>query len=288
MKIYPAGDEASALSLAGPWRLRETVALTQATPLPPNIYNAGDPSVFTVLYNGMIAPLQPAAIKGAIWYQGESNCGNAWQYRTLLPLMIKDWRRGFACDFGFHIVSLANLSNPPGSPSSQGNDWAEVREAQALAARTVPNCGLAITIDIGDPNDIHPKNKQEVGRRLALSARAITYGEHNLEWSGPWFKNARFDEGKAVITFSHLGGGLAAKGGKPVGFALAGEDQRFVWGDAVIAGDTVVVSSSQVPKPVAVRYAWEMGPACNLYSKLGLPAVPFRTDDWPACTRDRR
>lgn len=272
MKIHPTSDAGSALSLAGPWRVQETAARASTGPA-----FVGNPNICTVLYNGMIAPLIPFAIKGAIWYQGESNAERAYQYRTLLPAMIKDWRARFGVgDFGFHIVSLANYKPLFGEP--RDNDWAELREAQAMTAEALPNCGLAMAIDIGDARDIHPKNKQEVGRRLALSALALTYGR-KIEWSGPWYKSMQiFDKG-IRLTFDHAKSGLITRGDKLTGFAIAGADRKFVWADAVIDGQTVVVASPAVDKPVAVRYGWDANPSCNLYNADGLPAGPFRTDD---------
>jgi len=271
--IHPAGAPGSALSLAGQWRIQATAprASTGAA-------LAGNPNICTVLYNGMIAPLFPFAIKGVIWYQGEANADRGYQYRTLLPAMIKDWRSRFGGgEFGFHIVSLANYK--PVCEVPRDNDWAELREAQAMTAKALPNCGVAMAIDIGDANDIHPKNKQEVGRRLALSALAITYGK-KIEWSGPWYKSMEICEKGIRLTFDHAKSGLVAKGKKLTGFAVAGPDKKFVWADAVIDGDTVLVSSPAVPKPVAVRYGWDSNPTCNLYNTEDLPAVPFRTDEW--------
>jgi sialate O-acetylesterase len=242
----------------------------------------GNPNICTVLYNGMIAPLIPFAIKGAVWYQGESNVERAYQYRSLLPTMIKDWRSRFGVgDFGFHLVSLANYK--PVAAAPRDSDWAELREAQAMTANALPNCGIAMAVDIGNAADIHPLNKQEVGRRLALSALAITYGK-NLEWSGPWYHSMEITDHGIRLTFDHARGGLVTKGARLNGFAIAGEDRKFVWADAVIEGTTVLVSSPDVAKPVAVRYGWDANPTCNLFNKQNLPAVPFRTDDWPGVT----
>ncbi|HSG67108.1 MAG TPA: sialate O-acetylesterase [Bacteroidales bacterium] len=278
MKVYPSGNESSAISLAGTWRVQETA--TRASTGAPLI---GNPNVSSVLFNGMIAPLIPFAIKGAIWYQGESNADRGYQYRKLLPTMIRDWRFRFGVgDFGFHIVSLANYKNTSHVPRE--SEWAELREAQAMAAKALPNCGIAMAIDIGDAADIHPKNKNEVGRRLALSALAITYGK-NLEWSGPWYKSMEINGSSIKLSFDHAQSGLVAKGNKLTGFAIAGADRNFVWADAVIEGTAVRVSSPDVPSPVAVRYGWDTNPACNLYNKENLPAVPFRTDDWPGITK---
>jgi sialate O-acetylesterase len=277
MKVYPSGDEGSAISLAGPWRVQDT-----ATRASTGAALAGNPNICTVLYNGMIAPLIPFAIKGVVWYQGESNAERAYQYRALLQTMIRDWRSRFGVgDFGFHIVSLANYREVFAAP--RDSDWAELREAQAMAAKALPNCGIAMAIDIGEAADIHPRDKQEVGRRLALSALAITYGK-KIEWSGPWYKSMKITRKGITLSFDHAQSGLIAKGDELAGFAIAGEDRRFIWADAVIDGKTVLVSSPAVAKPVAVRYGWDANPTCNLFNKENLPAVPFRTDDWPGIT----
>jgi sialate O-acetylesterase len=232
------------------------------------------------LYNGMIAPLIPYAIGGAIWYQGESNAGRAAQYRTLFPAMITNWREdwnqeGPARDFPFLFVQLANFMARKAEPAESG--WAELREAQTMTL-SLPKTGMAVIIDIGDAKDIHPKNKLDVGRRLALAAQHVAYGK-DLVYSGPMFDSMTVSGDKACLRFKHAGGGLEAKGGdKLTGFSIAGEDRKFVWAEAKIEKDTVTVWSPAVPKPVAVRYAWADNPECNLYNKEGLPASPFRTD----------
>jgi sialate O-acetylesterase len=240
----------------------------------------------TELYNGMIAPLIPYAIKGAIWYQGESNAGRAEQYRTLFPDMIRNWRRDWGQgDFPFLEVQLAPFMKIQDQPQESG--WAELREAQLLATKLLPNVGLAVITDVGDPADIHPKKKQPVGARLALAARAIAYGER-LEYSGPIYAGAGFRDGKVVLQFDHVGRGLEARDGELKGFAVCGDDRRFVWAKAEIVGRTVVVSSPEVPKPVAVRYGWADCPVVNLWNKDGLPASPFRTDDFPLTTAAKK
>ncbi len=288
-QMFIKPDDASAgdpVTLAGAWQMRDSAALARL-PAPPVFPDVNNPNVVTVLYNGMIAPLLPFAIKGAIWYQGESNAGRAEQYRRLLPAMIRDWRQRFGVgEFPFYVVQLAAFQ--PVHDQPRDNDWAELREAQALTAAEVPNCGLAVAIDIGEANDIHPKNKAEVGRRLALCALAKTYGK-KLESSGPWYRGMKVRGNEIRLSFTHEGGGLAAKGGGELqGFAIAGEDHKFVWANARIEGRSVVVSSPSVPKPVAVRYGWDINPVCNLYNQSGLPAVPFRTDDWPMITRGKK
>jgi sialate O-acetylesterase len=286
MGIAPAGDkQASPLPLAGEWQMRASAALSKLPALPPRL-DPGNPNVVTVLYNGMLAPLLPFAIKGAIWYQGESNAGRAWQYRRLLPAMIADWRARFGVgDFPFYIVQLAAWQ--PTFPEPRDNEWAELREAQTLTAKNIPNTGLAVAIDIGDAADIHPKDKRDVGRRLALCALAKTYGR-TVEYSGPWYKSMTVIGNTIRLSFDHADGGLVAKGNTLSGFAIAGDDRKFVWGDAVIEGDQVVVSSPKVSNPVAVRYAWDINPVCNLFNRSDLPAVPFRTDEWPLVTQDKK
>ncbi|HLJ56982.1 MAG TPA: sialate O-acetylesterase [Chthonomonadaceae bacterium] len=280
--IAEAWTSAEALQAMPDFRASlEKVAATHATPATGKQDN--NPNVVTVLYDGMIAPLIPYAIKGAIWYQGESNAGRAFQYRTLLPTMIKDWRtRWGEGDFPFFIVQLANWQKSADEPKDDA--WAELREAQSMTARDVPKVGIAVTIDVGDAADIHPKDKQTVGKRLALAAEAIAYGRR-VEYSGPLYKSmSPANNGAAIrLNFDHAEG-LTAKGDKLTGFAIAGEDRKFVWADAKIEGRSVVVSSPQVPHPVAVRYAWHINPVCDLYNGAGLPASPFRTDDWPGIT----
>ncbi len=242
------------------------------------------------LYNGMIAPLIPYGIRGALWYQGESNAGRAWQYRSLYPDMIRNWREDWdAGDFTFLGVQLApfdhgrkrSLEEITAAPTNSA--WAELREAQALATRVLKNCGLAVIVDVGDKDDIHPARKAPVGARLALQARKIAYGDRIVA-SGPVFKSMKIRDGKAVLAFEQAGSGLEARGGALTGFAISGENQRFIWAKAVIEGDKVVVESPLVPKPVAVRYGWADFPVVNLFNREGLPASPFRTDNFPATT----
>jgi sialate O-acetylesterase len=229
----------------------------------------------SALYNAMIAPFTPYPLRGAIWYQGESNVGRAEEYSVLFPAMIEDWRKAWGIgEFPFLFVQLANFMERKPEPSESA--WAELREAQ-MAALRLPNTGMAVAIDIGEANDIHPKNKQDVGKRLALAALAKAYG-FKIEYSGPLFEKMEVEGNKARLFFKHTGSGLVCEGDKLLGFAIAGEDKKFVWADAKIEGKTVVVWSDKVQKPVAVRYAWADNPECNLYNKEGLPAVPFRTD----------
>jgi len=249
-------------------------------------WGPGHPWTPAGLYNAMVSPLVPYAIQGVIWYQGESNADRAWQYRKLFPLMIEDWRASWGQGpFPFLFVQLANWQERQPEPGE--SDWAELREAQ-LMTLDLPNTGMAVTIDIGEAEDIHPKNKQEVGRRLALNALANTYGKE-VVYSGPIYKSMKQKGNKIVLSFSHTDHGLEARGGGPLkGFAIAGEDRQFVWANAEIDGTKVVVWSDELAEPVAVRYAWAINPECNLYNGAGLPASPFRTDDWPGVTVDAR
>lgn len=226
---------------------------------------SGDPAS---LYNGMLAPVIPYGIKGAIWYQGESNAKQAKQYRTLFPGMIADWRaRWKQGDFPFLFVQIAPYNGQP----------PEIREAQFLTLAKVKNTGMAVTTDVGDAKDIHPKKKEPVGQRLALAARALAYGE-KIEYSGPLYESMVAKEGKIALSFNHVGGGLIAKDGELKGFTIAGADQKFVPAQAKIQGAVIVVSAEGVAAPKAVRYGWENVPDVNLFNKEGLPASPFRTD----------
>jgi sialate O-acetylesterase len=231
------------------------------------------------LYHGMIAPLLPFRFQGVIWYQGEGNGWRPHEYRKLLPAMIENWRAASQREMQFLIVQLPNHGATPDQPSESA--WAEVREAQFLAEKNVPDTGLAVTIDVGDPKDLHPHRKAEVGQRLALWALGSTY-KKNIVYSGPLYESMVVDGGAIRIKFTHVGGGLEAKGGGALrGFAIAGADQKFRWASAVIRGDEIVVSSPDVAAPAAVRYAWGGSPECNFFNAEGLPASPFRTDEWP-------
>jgi sialate O-acetylesterase len=235
------------------------------------------------LYEGMITPLLPSAFRGALWYQGESNALKAHQYRKLLPALIGSWRDGLHDkDLEFLIVQLPNHGATPDQPGESA--WAELREAQLMTVQQVPQTGLAVTIDVGDPKDLHPHRKLEVGQRLALWAEGATY-KQPMEYSGPLYGSMRIDGGTVRVRFTHVGAGLEARNGTELnGFAIAGADRKFHWAEARIDGDTVVVSSRDVPNPVAVRYAWADSPVCNLFNKDGWPASPFQTDDWPGIT----
>jgi sialate O-acetylesterase len=235
------------------------------------------------LYEGMITPLLGYQFRGALWYQGESNALKAHQYRTLLPTLISNWRSAFQQpNLEFLIVQLPNHGAIPAEPSESA--WAEMREAEWMTVQDVPHTGMAVTIDVGDPNDLHPHKKKEVGERLALWALGTIYKEP-IEYSGPLFASMKIDGTVMRLQFTHTGSGIEARGDSVLhGFALAGEDRKFHWADARIEGNTIVVSSAEVRKPAAVRYAWGDSPICNLFNKDGLPASPFRTDHWPGIT----
>jgi sialate O-acetylesterase len=273
-------------ALDGQWRFKVGTELAKLPAFPQD--TANNPNVVTVLSNGMIEPLTPLAIKGAIWYQGESNADRAYQYRRLLPAMIGDWRKRFGQgDFPFLVVQLANFTNQPAQPIDDA--WAELREAQAMAVKNVHNAGLAVSIDIGDAADIHPKDKQTVGHRLALAAFKVAYA-HVVAFSGPEYRSMKREGSMIRVTFSQTDRGLKAKDGRLIGFAIAGADKKFHWAQAEIAGpNTVVVSAPEVKDPVAVRYAWSANPnGATLYNSADLPAIPFRTDDWPGLTANNK
>ena len=257
------------LPLTGPWRVRLGAALAAVPPLPVAIEN--NPNFPSVLYNGQIAPLTTFGIKGAIWYQGEANSDRGLQYRRLLPAMIRDWRSQWGeGDFPFLIVQLAGWE-------AGGTDWAGLRDAQWRAAKAVPNAGIATAIDVGTQADIHPKNKEEVGRRLALVAEAKVYGQ-KVVFAGPVYRSLSVSGPALTLSFTHTEGGLVSRSGSDLtGFQIAGSDGVFFTASAHLVKDTVVVSSPKVPAPVAVRYAWSGFPACSLYNGAGLPAFPFDT-----------
>lgn len=293
--------------LAGPWQAKAEFALPpleKGTPPAPKIIPQH--AVAGSLFNGMINPVIPYAITGAIWYQGEANSKRAYAYRTTFPLLIKDWRQQWRQgDFPFYFCQLANFRPKQSVPGE--SDWAELREAQ-LMTLSVPNTGQAVLIDTGEAADIHPQSKQTAGERLASIALARVYGK-SIPCASPLYKSMKIEGDKIRLSFTDAEEGLAAKdlpatyimktqdgSSAPLvrnsprsqleGFAICGEDKKWVWADAKIDGDTVLVWSDQVPAPIAVRYAWADNPTCNLYSKAGIPASPFRTDDFPGITRD--
>ena len=239
-----------------------------------------DSHIPSVLFNAMINPLIPYGIRGVIWYQGESNDKKAQQYKTLFPLLINDWRSRWKKQFPFYYVQLANFTEVLDKPAE--STWAELREAQFQTLQ-VPKTGMAVAIDIGEAKDIHPKNKQDVGMRLALIARSKVYRE-NIAYYGPMYNGYKIQGDKIQVSFKHIERGLKAKSDTLKGFAIAGDDKEFYWAHAKIEGDKVLVWSDAVKMPVAVRYGWANNPVCNLYNKAGLPASPFRTDTWKGIT----
>jgi sialate O-acetylesterase len=256
--------------------------------------NPPNPNKSSVLYNGLIAPLVPYPIKGAIWYQGESNAGQAYQYHDLFSAMIRDWRRAWGQgDFPFLFVQLAPCGKILTEP--KGSNWAELREAQLMTTQTVPNTAMAVITDCGESDNIHPKRKQPVGERLALAARALAYGE-KIAYKGPAYKGMAVVGNRAILQFDNAGSGLFApvqtlESGtdnqayrQPSGFAVAGEDGKFFNARATIVDKRVIVSADEVAKPTSVRYGWADCPVANLTNSYGLPASPFRTDNYPLIT----
>ncbi len=272
--------------LWGDWLYKkdETVAFRKIRQ--PNLPNATPFSSPAVLYNANIAPLTSFPIKGVIWYQGESNVDRAYEYKRLFPALIQDWRRQWRQgDFPFLFVQLANYEAESLVPKE--SNWAELREAQAMALG-LPNTGMATAIDIGEANDIHPKNKEAVGTRLALAAMKVAYRKDTLI-SGPTFKKMNVEGNRAIVEYDNTGAGLVTKDkyGYVRGFQMAGSDQKFYWAQAKIEGNKVAITCPQVAKPVAIRYAWDNNPgAVDLYNKEGPPAIPFRTDEWKGLTAD--
>lgn len=302
---------AAGIPLAGEWQAKAEfelppIAAAAKAEYPAPIVKLVDPQHWPAcLYNGMIHPIVPYAIAGATWYQGETNAGRAFQYRTTFPTLIEDWRALWAQgNFPFYWCQLANFTPKQNAPGD--SNWAELREAQTMTLK-LDKTGQAILIDIGEEADIHPRNKRTVGDRLALIALAQTYGQKNVVFSGPLYQSMTVEGDKIRLQFKYADGGLVAR---PVpatyvprsltpkevplvrnspqseleGFAICGEDKQWKWANAKIEQGSVVVSSPEVPKPIAVRYAWQNNPTCNLYNKAGLPAVPFRTDDFPGTT----
>ena len=295
--LFIQGPDGQKIRLDSEWKVTLSVSFKG---VPKS--TAREPNIPTVLYNAMIRPLAPFAIKGAIWYQGESNAQKAYRYRDLMPSMILDWRALWGYDFPFYITQLAGYKKVAGVPGD--DDWAELREAQEMATQMLDRCGMACIIDLGEAEDIHPVRKQEVGERLARLALANDYGRR-LVTTGPRYESFRIAGRSIVVRFTDVAGGLRvipsgdfagdrygsrgekvekAESGVLSGFQIAGPDRVWHWADARIEGDTVVVSSADVPHPVAVRYAWSANPVCNLFNAEGLPAWPFRTDDWPGVT----
>jgi sialate O-acetylesterase len=274
------------------WEQKAAVARQSGAPEPPGRPWWNSPLSGQLrpanLYHARLKPLMPFAIRGVIWYQGETNAGRAYQYREMFPLMIKTWRDDWGQgDFPFYWVQLADFMPEKNQPGDSA--WAELREAQTMTLAKAPNTGQAVIIDLGEANDIHPKNKQDVGRRLARLALAKTFGQ-KIAGESPRYKSM-YKQGDTILI--HLGGvngRLRTVDGKPVtGFAIAGSDRKWVWADALIVNDSEVeVRSDAVRDPLAVRYAWADNPVCNLIDSTGLPMTPFRTDQWPGVTVDAK
>lgn len=271
------GDEI--IDLIGPWQYK--VGANAEGPLPSQTFFTNKP---LGLFNGMIAPLLKTTIKGVIWYQGESNTGSPQGYDKLFKTMISDWRakwkQGQLGEFPFLFVQLANFMPSDDQPSESG--WAALRHEQ-FKTLTLPHTGMAVAIDVGEWNDLHPLNKRDVGMRLALAAQHIAYGDEQVVPSGPLYESMQIVDGKVKLSFKHVGSGLVAKGNEESGtlnhFAIAGSDGKFVWANAIIEGEQVVVWHDDISEPVAVRYAWANNPqSANLYNKEGLPASPFTTE----------
>ena len=280
MRVERSDRVGLAAALAGTWNYNTALSLGDVDQLPPR------PEALqhtpTVLFNAMINPLVPYGIRGVIWYQGESNAGRAYQYRTLFPGMITDWRKQWDDNFSFLFVQLANFRELQQNPSEE-QTWPELREAQSMAL-DLAKTGMAVIIDIGETDDIHPRNKQDVGARLARAALNVSY-EQDIVAGGPLYREMRIENNVIRINFDQVGGGLVTPDGEsPAGFAIAGPDSVFHWADARIDGDDVVVSNPDVSSPIAVRYGWADNPIVNLYNADGVPASPFRTDDWPGVT----
>jgi sialate O-acetylesterase len=260
------------IDLKGPWQYKLGAT---ASPISGTTFFQYQPGG---LYNAMTAPLTHYAIKGVIWYQGESNADRPQEYQKLFPAVIRDWRGNWGQgNFPFLFVQLANFMEAQAAPAE--SNWAATREAQRKTL-ALPKTGMAVITDIGEWNDIHPLNKLDVGKRLSLAAQKVAYGDNKVVSSGPLFQSMQVAGNKVVLTFSDTGGGLMAKGGGDLQhFAIAGADKKFVWAKAKIEKGKVVVWNDQLAKPVAVRYAWADNPeGANLYNKEGLPASPFRTD----------
>lgn len=277
----PEVPAAPPIPLTGTWRylVEENYGIVTFPPRPLGDGNCNTP---TMLFNGMIAPLTSFAIRGVIWYQGEGNADRAGQYRTLFPALIRDWRKRWATQpLPFHFVQLANFITMNERP--EDSQWAQLREAQTETL-ALPDTGMAVAIDIGNPGDIHPRNKQDVGLRLACSVLHKVYQQADVVSGGPLFRSVQREDDKLRVGFDHLGGGLICRGETLQGFTLAGADGIFAPAVARIEGETVVVSSPAVPEPRSIRYAWADNPTCNLYNAAGLPASPFRAEVKDAAT----
>ncbi len=280
--IYLQNEKGEKIFLSGDWKYKPTVDINKEGNQAPKIVRLD--RLPTVLFNGMVSPVIPFGVRGILWYQGESNAERAFQYRSLFPEMIKSWRYCWNDDsLPFYFVQIANYKEKEDKPS--GSSWAELREAQSLALE-LKNTGMAVTIDIGDAVNVHYKNKEEVGRRLALIALNKNYGS-NVEYSGPMFDNYKIEGNKIRIYFKHSEGLKTGDGKPPVGFAVCGKNKKFYWANAEIDNNSVLVWSDKIKVPAAVRFEWASNPDCNLYNAADLPAAPFRTDDYPLITEKK-
>lgn len=284
MHLSRKENPVATLPLAGDWKysIEEELKVPAATippaPIPPRPQDAPGR-----LFNALIHPIVQFPIKGVAWYQGENNAQRPAEYRTLLPAMIQSWRRAWGEEFPFLIVQLANFGKEWTDPCAP-DDWAELREAQWLTARSLPHCHLVVTIDVGESKDIHPRDKQTVGRRLALQAMKNVYQQEVIA-SGPEYRIMTIEEDRIRLQFDHAAG-LHNRRPAAKSIAIAGKDKIFHWANMTVVGESLIVWSDQVPRPVAARYAWGASPPATLYNGAGLPAVPFRTDDWgPALQR---
>jgi sialate O-acetylesterase len=272
------------IPLAGVWKGKISVGARPPHPMP--LHFANWPVTPDVLYNRMLVPIAPLSITGAIWYQGEQNSPRGYEYRKLLPAIIGSWRNLFAQgNFPFYIVQLPAFG--PRSATPTDDAWANIRESQAIVARTVPHSCLAVTIDTGDPKSLHPGDKKPVGDRLADCALAKHYGMH-VPYSAPTLSSVKRLHHAIQLHFKHTNGGLVARGGKLKGFSIAGNNCKWYWANATIHGKTIVVSSPSVPHPTQVRYDWQSDPIATLFNGAGLPAGLFRTDTWPLITQNVR
>ena len=299
-QLYLEGPDGTQIRLDGEWKVKKSLDFGSR-----KVSTAREPNLASVLYNAMVKPLVPFAIKGAIWYQGESNAGKAYRYRDLMSAMVLDWRSAWGYDFPFYITQITGYHEV--SPVPGEFSWAELREAQSIAASALDAADVACIIDLGEAEDVHPVRKKEVGDRLALLALANDYGREVIS-SGPRFESYRIGHGNIRVRFTSVADGLKAvpsgslagarygsqalgydivkraERGEVTGFQIAGADRVWHWATADIEGDEVIVYSEDVPHPVAVRYGWADNPVCNLFNSTGLPAHPFRTDDWPGVT----
>jgi sialate O-acetylesterase len=314
LPVLKVAPKSLTVNLDSHWKVKAefelpALAADQLSAVPQPASGADEPQkVPSSLFNGMVNPVIPYAIRGALWYQGEANAGRAFQYRTALPLLITDWRKRWnEGDFPFYICQLANFMAKKAEPGDSA--WAELRDAQS-SALSLPNTGRAVLIDLGEAGDIHPRHKREVGERLAKIALARDY-KIAEPYSGPAIEGSAVEGGKIRVKFGHTDGGLVAAAlpatyivksvtgetaplvrnspnSEVEGFAICGADHNWVWAEAKIDGNSVVVWSDKVAAPVAVRYAWADNPTCNLANGAGLPAAPFRTDDFPAVTQGQK